>query len=671
MAKKMFETLFSPLEIGPITIKNRIQITPHELQYMNDGLSTETVVFYYAERAKGGVGLMEVSQLMIKPPFGLVMPDWEHDSARRFPLVCKPELIPGLEKLSQTVHEYGSKIFMEVSAWPWLYGSVSSIPFETGSQLKELTITDLREIQGAFRVAAEYVKKGGFDGVDLHGTHGTLIEHFYSPASNRRTDQYGGTLENRMKFVFEVIDIVHEVIGDSMAIGMRLCADEKLDCGVTPQYAAKMAELFDGKIDFVNVDSGSSDHYVILNQAAHQTQPLYVVPGYGVYMSAAVKKVVKETKVGAVGIILDPLLAEHIIRKGTAYYVGMTRALIADPELPKKALEGRLLDIRPCIGTLQDCWGRSVSHEWPMRCTVNPTVGREKERGAGAFKPAKVTKKVLIIGSGPAGLEAACVASERGHDVVIYEKNGTIGGQLNLAKLLPGRSDIGGIVGWYERQLKKNRVRIEFHKEVLLDLDVVKFLIDEEKPDSVLIATGSSPIRTGLQMITYREVLGWDRPNVHTIDDVLQESKGFGGKVLVADSTTYIEGPGIAEWLSRRGASVTLVTPHPHVSPQLSDYNQLIYVVRRLHDAHVNVLTYSWITRIQEGQVTIRDAAQNAERDVPADHVVLNTGRQQNGGLEHKFRSFRKDVCEIGDCKIAGGMVRGAIEDGYRIGCIL
>ena len=666
-----FESLFSPLEIGPVTIKNRIQITPHELQYMRDGLATSTLIDYFVERAKGGVGLAELSQLIIKPSIGVHQAEWEYDSARRFPIQNREEVVQGLRKLTDGVHQFGSRIFMEVSSWIWLFGPVSQIPFETGLELRELTVAQIRQIEEAFGEAAKHVKDAGFDGVDLHGTHGAMIEHFYSAATNRRTDSYGGSLENRMRFLFEVVDAVKSVVGDSIAVGMRLCADEKIENGVTPQYAAKMAELFDGKVDFVNVGTGSAGYFEGLNQTAHQSEPLYVLPGYGAVASAAVKKVLKKTKVGAVGRILDPLLADEFLRKGFADYVGMTRALIADPELPTKAMSGRLEDIRPCIGTLQDCWGRSVAHEWPMRCTVNPAVGKEGDRGIGTLVPAATKKKVLIIGAGPAGLEAARVASQRGHDVTIYEASGSIGGQLKLARLLPGRADVGGIVKWYETQLQK-KVRIELNKEVPEDPEVIRFLIDEERPDALIIGTGSTARKDGLQMVTYREIPGWDSPNVFSVDEIFSLKGKIQGEALVADSTTYVIGAGVAEWLARNGASkVTLVTPHPHVSPEMSNYNQLVYVVERLQEASVRIETFSWIRRIHsKGALLYRLTDPKFEEEIRADYVVVNTGRRHSGTkLRELFSPFVPEIHEVGDCMFAGSTIRDAIEAGYEAGC--
>ena len=665
----MFDLLFSPLSIGGVEIKNRIQVTPHEQQYLRNGLPTDTMLHYYIERAKGGAGLLEVSQLYIRPSKGVVFPSWDTDSARRFPLVPNREIVPGLQTIADAVHEYGSKIFMEVSAWTHLYGPVSSIPFESGVTPAELSISDIHQIQEDFAQGAKLVKESHFDGVDLHGTHGALIEHFYSPVINRRSDSYGGSLENRMRFLLETIDIVRSAIGtESTALGMRICADEKYPGGVTPDYAVQMAKILDEKLDFINVDSGSVSQFEGMNQHALQTQPLYVETGYGTYMSEPIKRAVKKVKIGIAGRITDPLLADTIIQRNQADFVGMTRALIADPQLPNKALRGEISDIRPCIGTLQDCWGRSVSHEWPMHCTVNPAVGRELERGIGKLQRAQKAKTILIIGAGPAGLEAARVASERGHQVIIYEKSGAIGGQANWAKLLPGRSDVGSIVTWYEGQLRKNGVKIELHKEVSPEFSIVEFVVAEERPDSVLLATGSSPVENGLQMVTFSEVPGWDRPNVRTFDELFMSSESLKGKVVVADSTTFIEGPGVAELLARRGAeSVTLVTPHPHISPELSDYNQLVHVTRRIAKARVKVLPFSWVKKIEDRSTTVFNITTGDESELDSDYVILNTGRIQNRELSDLFRRFVGEVFEIGDCKLAGAKIGGAIESGYSV----
>lgn len=670
----MYEKLFSPIDFGAVTVKNRIQLPPHSLHYFENGLPSDGLVDYYLERAMGGAGLLEVSQIYIKPSTGVFYPEWEYDNKKTWPMVNKPEIVPGLKRLANAVHEFGSKIFMEVSAWTFLYGPVSSVPFDTGVNLNELTASDIREIQEGFAHASSYVRDGSFDGVDLHGTHGAMIEHFYSPAMNRRQDRYGGSLENRLRFLNELIEILRGTLGDSLALGMRLCADERIDGGVTPEYAAKIAESLDGHLDFINVDRGSMYNYDVLDQNALQTEPLYESPAYGTYMSKPIKAKVGKTKIGLAGRITDALIAETILEKGEADFVGMTRALIADPYLPKKVQEGRIQDVRPCIGTLEGCWGRSAAHDYPMRCSVNAAVGREGHRSERKLGRAVILKKVLVVGAGPAGLEAARVAALRGHEVVVYEKELKAGGQVNIGRLVPGRSDISSIVNWLENQLKSLNVRIEYNKEVPESEEVVKFLLEEEeKPDVVVIATGSAPIKTGIQMISFNEIPGWKDAVVRSVDEVFTRQFEISGrKFLVADSTPYLYGPGACQMLARLGASeISFVTPQTEISREMNDYNSLIYTVRSLKQNHVRTFVYSWVRRIETEDrktVVIYDIPTGEETRVDVDEVVLYTGRKQNNSLAALAIKFIKEVYEIGDCRIAGGKIASAIDDGFGIG---
>lgn len=671
-AKEMFEKLFSPIQIGAITAKNRIQLPPHSLHYFENGLPTDTLLEYYRERAMGGAGLLEVSQIYVKPPSGVFYPEWEYDNKKTWPMVNSPEIVPGLRKLANAVHEFDSRIFMEVSAWTFLFGPVSSVPFETGVSLNEITLPDIREIQEGFAQASKYVIEGNFDGVDLHGSHGALIEHFYSPVMNQRVDRYGGSFENRLRFLLELIEIVRGTIGDSKALGMRLCADEQIEGGVTPEYAARMAETLDGRLDFINVDRGSMYNYDVLDQNALQTGPLYSPTGYGTYMSGPVKAAVKKTKVGLAGRIMDPLLADSIIERNQADFVGMTRALIADPYLPRKAQEGKLEEIRPCIGTLEGCWARSAAHDFPMRCTVNAAVGRESQRGEEKILPAKKKKKVLVIGAGPAGLEAARVSALRGHHVVIYEKGQKAGGQVNIGKLIPGRSDIFSVITWLEARLKSLGVKVEYNKEVPDSEEVARFLCEEEKPDVLVLATGSRPVKSGIQMISFKEIPGWNGGNVHSVDELLsREIQVEGKKFLVADSTSYLFGPGACEWLARSGArDITFVTPQTEVSHEMNDYNQLMHFVKSMFENHVSVLTCSWIKRVKadEKQVVVYHIPTGTESTVEADEVILHTGREQNNSLRGLFKELVPEIYEVGDCHVAGGKIRDAIDEGFSVG---
>lgn len=664
----MFDALFSPLEVGPVTLKNRIEFPPHATESFENGLSTPTTLNYFVERAKGGVGFIHLSQLYTKKPTGFILPAWE-ESPKHFPMIPSPEVVPGLRQLAEGVHAYGAKISMQISGWPFLYGPVSAIPFQSGSNLREITLDNIPKIYEDYAVAARLSRDGGFDGVTIHGTHGSLVENFMSPANNQRNDSYGGTLENRTRFLKELAVVVRGVIGDRMALGMRMCGDQNVDGGITPEYASEVVKEIDGIYDFIMVDQGSVYYqYNVADQVSLQTEPLYMEPGYSVAMTATIKRSAKKTKISHVGRVTDPLLGETIVAKKQADSVGMVRALIADPFLPNKARTGRLDEIRPCIGTVQDCLGRT-NRGLPIRCTVNVASGREGSFGPDSIPLAATRKKVLVVGAGPAGLEAARVAAMRGHEVVVYERDHAIGGQVKLGRMLPGRGDVGAIVSWYESELKRLGVRINLRMEVPNDESVVEMLVEQERPDAVVLAIGSSPARKGLQWLTYKEVPGWDRENVHTVDEILSNKRPLEGDVVVADATTFVDGPGIAEWLATHGSkSVVFVIPQQQLTPELVTYNMGIHIYRRLRKAGVRLVTHSWVRRIEKESVVIYDVPLGREEVLHADHMVLVCGRIQNQSLKCAFSRSVKEVYEVGDCDVAGGRMGRAIDTGFMAG---
>ncbi|MDA4111575.1 MAG: FAD-dependent oxidoreductase, partial [Thaumarchaeota archaeon] len=515
----------------------------------------------------------------------------------------------------------------------------------------------------AYGLAAKFVQDGGLDGVDLHGSHGTLICEFLSGIMNQRTDEFGGSLGNRMRFVEKVIARVRETTRNEIAVGMRLDGDERYVGGNNPKVAAEIAERLDGTIDWVTVDQGISPQ-----QEDWQAPPMYVESGYNLRLSSPVKNMLKKTKVGVVGKYLDPLYAESLIANGSADMVAMTRALIADPFLPTKAMEGRFEDIRPCIGALQDCWGRMI-RGLPISCTVNPEVSREKEWGSGKMMPAIRRKKILIVGGGVAGLELARVAAERGHKIVIYEKNLELGGQALLAAKLPGRENMKAIVTWLYAQIKKLGVEIKYGLEVSAEREVIQFILDEEKPDAVVIATGSIPIRTGFQPYTFAKVEGWDQKNVFTDVDVFA-GNDLGHKVIIADSLSFIEAPGIAELLAKSGKEVKIVTPLANVGLELNLVNHWDHLFPRIFAANIRISPFTWIKRIQERRLTLYNIYDHerelVEEDI--DSVIFTTGKIQNDHLHQSFKGLVEELYVIGDANIGGARIGNAIYDGQRIG---
>ena len=649
-----------------------------------NNLPGDTLANYCAERAKGGAGLVEVSLAMVSPGGGNTSTDVDsqfdplnmgHAMALsgRWPLRgFDPKVVEGYSKLARAVHAHGAKCFMEiqsvgtnqaneagVSRFPWPSHPVQALPFTS----RELDREEIEKEIEAYGTAAKFVKDGGLDGVDLHGSHGTLICEFLSGVMNQRKDEFGGSVENRTRFVEKVISRVREATNNEIAVGMRLDGDERYSGGNTPEVAAEIAKRLDGTLDWVTVDQGISPQ-----QEDWQATPMYVESGYNLRLSSPVRKVLKKTKVGVVGKYLDPLYAENLIANGEADMVAMTRALIADPFLPMKAMEGRFDDIRPCIGVLQDCWGRMI-RGLPISCTVNPEVSREKDWGSGKMSTASRKKKILVVGGGIAGLEFARVASERGHEVVIYEKSHELGGQALLAAKLPGRENIRAIVNWLTGQLKKLGVEVKFGLEVTGEKDVIQFVLSEEKPDAIVIASGSIPIRTGFQPHTFATIEGSNQKNVYTDVDVFGDVD-LGEKIIIGDTLSFIEAPGIAEFLAKKGKKVKIVTPLANIGLELNLLNHWDHLFPRIFAAKIEISPFTWIRKIEDRRVILYNIYQHAEDLVEenVDSVILTTGKLQNASLHAAFKGAVEELHVIGDAHIGGVRIGNAIFEGQRLG---
>ena len=682
-----FKHLFTPIELGPVQLRNRIYATPHATMFASDArdnLPGDTLAYYCAERAKGGAALIEVSMAIVSSEVGQTSPDTDsHYSplagghpmtlTGRWPLkATDPRVVDGYRKLAGMVHEHGGKCFIElasggtnvgndkgVSPFPWPSHPIHVLPFTS----REMEDGEIEAQAEAYGVAAGFVRDSGLDGVDLHGTHGALISEFLSPVMNMRKDRWGGTLENRMRFLEEVIGRVREHVGEEIAVGMRLMGDERFEGGHRPGDAAEIARKLDGKLDWITTDQGYSPQ-----QEDWQAVPMYVESGYNLRITNPVKAAVKKTKVGIVGKYVDPTYAESLIASGQADIVAMTRALIADPELPNKAMQGRISEIRPCIGVLQDCWGRMI-RGLPISCTVNPVVSREKEWGMPSLQTAKVKKKVLIVGAGPAGLETARLAAERGHKVVIYEKSKGPGGQAQVAGRLPGRENIKAIIEWLVDQGKKLDVTLKFGLEVTPDPEVVDYVLGEEKPEAVVIATGSTPIRTGFQPYTMNEVKGWREPVVCTDQDLWDGTAKAGKRVIIADTLSFVEAPGLAEHLAKAGSRVEVVTPLANFAMELNLYNHWDHLLPRVFSSGVTVSPFTWVESVSGSKVTLYNIYNREQkRKEEVDNLVLITGRIQNDSLLNAFKGKVKELYLIGDARMGGARIGNAMYDAGKLG---
>ena len=548
-----FRHLFSPFQLGHVTLRNRIVSTPHNTHFGSDGYVTQRYIDYYAEKAKGGAGLLQCfGSLGIHPTAPVQdwggIKNWDDSS------------LPMFRQFAETMHAHGAHVMAQITHRGRRGSSAGSeIPLLSASDIPErlhreiphaLDVETIQDIVRGFADGALRLKRAGFDGADLCGFARHLIDQFWIPSVNRRTDRYGGKFENRMRFSVEVIQAVRAAVGRDFILGIRVSGDEMLEDGLGLEDAIQIARYLNalGQLDYFTVTGASGETAKI----GQRIMPFADAP-QGVYanLAAAIREVVDAPIVYA-GRVTDPLHAEQLLADGVCDLVAMTRALIADPWMPTKAQEGRLDDIRACLGMQEGCLGRN-SRGLVVSCTQNPTTGREAELAE--IVPAPTPKKVVVVGGGPAGLEAARVAALRGHRVVLFEQAAQLGGQVLVAGRAPFRPSWDQSVRWLERQLRKTDAVIH------LETEATEAQVLAERPDAVVIATGAVPRRP--------ELPGIDLEGVGTVEELLQGTLVAGPRCVVVDATGQAQAGLAADFLARQGKAVTVVTPYHTVCDSL------------------------------------------------------------------------------------------------------
>jgi 2,4-dienoyl-CoA reductase-like NADH-dependent reductase (Old Yellow Enzyme family)/thioredoxin reductase len=552
-------------------------------------------------------------------------------------------------KLTERIHKYGAKIVAQIyhagrQTNHFVIGSQpvapSPIPCPSNQEIPhELTVKEIKEIVEKFGDCAFRAKKAGFDGVEIHGAHGYLIAQFMSPYSNKRTDEYGGSLYNRMRFPLEIISNIRAKAGNDFPIIFRISANEFVPGGRTIEDTKAIAVMLEkAGINAIHVSAG-------VYASAHTIIPPAAVPhGWITDFAAAVKKVVS-IPVITVGRINDPFLAEEIIASDKADLVSMGRASLADPELPNKAAAGRFEDIQQCIGCMQGCIERLFKNI-DVKCLVNPTLGREIEY---KITPANNRKKVFIAGAGPAGMEAAIVAAKKGHDVHLYEKTDRLGGQYLLAAVPPFKGEITTFISWQKTQLNKLGVNIHLNTELTPDV------VDMEKPDAVIIATGSKP--------TIPHIPGIDRQNVVTAHDVLNGKVDTGHNVIIVGGGLI--GSETADHLANHGKKVTIVEMLPEIAKD-EEANVRYFLLKDLKEKDVAIYTNAVVKEIVDDGV-IAELAGKVEKIGPADTIVIAVGVKPVNDLAIKLEGRVERVITVGDALEARKALE-AIEEGYSAG---
>lgn len=652
--------LFSPITLGKCEIKNRVTISGHLHGFVGrDGMPTDRELRYHETRAKGGFGLIVMAAAAIN-----------HHS-RLFPHVLKgssDDIISWFKKYSERIHAHGAKL--SIQAWHNGHqqtsaygGGVGKSPSQiasaaVGEAPSAMTVAEIQQTVQDYADFAARCKEGGLDGMEIHAGHGYLPQQFLSPYANIRTDQYGGSLENRMRFSMEVIEAVRNVVGPDFMVGMRISADEMIPVGYNLEDMKEIAPIWaeTGKIDYLSITGG------VYRSAAPFIGSMALPPRPFVYFSAELREVVDIPVITAIRIN-DPVMANDIIKNGEADLVVMTRASICDPELPNKAKAGRLDDIRQCIACNEGCW-EHAENQLPITCSQNPEVGRE---GVYKLEPTSTPKKVMVVGGGPAGMKAAAAAKERGHEVTLFEKSSELGGAILIPAKVPSRNDWNQCVRFLERDLKRVGVKVEMNTAVTSEM------VTRSNPDVVIVATGANT-----QTSTAPEAVGPDAAieietgaHVVTAEDVIEGKVETGPKVVIADFQNYMKGLITADLLVDQDKDVTLVMPMAFriLNKNPYDIDIVTYGLQLLE------LTFKGVKRISEfevkkvgsGTVTIRNIFTEMDQELEADTLVTSYWRSSDTTLFDALEGKVKELYKVGDC-ISPRRVIDAIHEGYKIG---
>ena len=644
-----FPHLFSPITIRNLEIKNRIVFTGH-MTYLNEGIPGDRLVAYHGARAAGGTGLIVTEVAGV------------HSSAYYSPNMIDasdPACIPGYRRVAESVHREGTRIFAQLfhpgreikmssdGTTPTAYSASASANERFHLTPRAIPKRLIREIVEGYGVSANHIQQAGVDGVEIVASQGYLPAQFLNPGVNRRDDRYGGSFTNRLRFLKEIVDAIR-IQTDDFIVGIRLSAHEMAPQGLETEDMAAVCEALDGHggLDYFNVVAGTS---ATLGGSIHIVPPMMVEHGYVAPLAAQIRARVGKPVI-VTGRINQPQIAERILSEGQADLCGMTRALICDPQMPNKAREERLEDIRACIGCNQACIGHShTGHR--ISCIQHPETGREIEYG----KRDRVAnaRKILVAGGGPAGMKAAAVAAERGHSVTLYEAGARVGGQALLAQLLPGRAEFGGIVTNLAREMELAGV------EVVVNTQVTPALVEGKKPDAVIIATGAIP--------RVPEIPGAEEAHVVSAWQVLRNEVNVGHSVVIADWRCDWVGLGLAEQLAREGCRVRLGVNGYMPGQSLQQYVR-DHWLGTIHKLGVEVIPMVRLFGADADSVYF----QHTTNDEPViceevETLVLSLGHDAVNDLDEALCDLDCELLMVGDC-IGPRSAEEAVLEGLKAG---
>ena len=663
-----FPKLLSPIKVNTLTLRNRIVMTAAHVGYATlEGEVTDRLIDFYTLRARGGVGLILIGGCPVD----------EHISMPNMVRIDHDRFIPGLKRLTRQVKEAGAGISVQL-CHVGRYIPSSMINGEkafsasavyshfTGETPRALELDEIPIIQDKFVQAASRGKEAGFTGVEIHGSAGYLISQFLSPITNQRKDKYGGSAENRMRFALETVERIREAVGPDFPIAMRVPGNELMKGGNTLEEAKLLVRhLEKAGIDLLNVTMGWHESRVPQVNS-------FVPRGCYVYAAQEIKSAVS-IPVLSCNRINDPILAERILQDGSADMTGMTRALIADPDLPKKLMEGRGNQINHCIACNQGCYDRIFGFK-PITCLVNPRAGMEKEW---APTPAKKAKRVLVVGGGLAGMKAACTAAERGHKVSLAEKSGQLGGQFLLNRNIPGREELVTVI----KDLTNNLNALSV--DILLDREANKQFIKEIAPDVVMVATGARPFFPDIQGRKNKKVVhAWDvlsgKANVgRRVVIVGGNAVGLETALYLADIGTLspealhflvvnrAESWDTLEKLVSKGIKeVTVVEMTRHIGKDIGNSTRWT-VMAELKRLGVRLLKNAKALAINDRGIEI--LTDDKTETIAADSVVIAAGSRSEDRLFLEIKDLVPEVHIIGDAKEPRNAL-DAVREGFLAG---
>ncbi len=647
-----YRHLFTPLRLGPVTVANRIVFSAHLTNYAHAGRPTPQHAAYYAARAAGGAGLIVTEEHSTHPT------DWPYEKLIHG---FHRDVVDGYRRITDAVHAHGVPVFAQINHNGGQgSGLYSRLPVWAPSPVadplfrevpKAVEAHELGEIVDGYATVAGHCVAGGFDGIELQCSHSSIVRGFLSPATNRRTDEYGGSLANRARLLLELVDAVRSTIGPGCALGVRLCGDELIEGGTTIDDAVAVARMVEatGQVDYLNTSIGVATATLYMIEASMQ-----VPPGYAFYIPSALRQAVDLPVVG-VGRFKDPLQADRALAEGVCDLVGVVRGQIADPDFARKARAGHATDIRTCLSCNQECVGRMGLNRW-LGCIENPRAGKESAPVAAPRR----RRRVVVVGGGPGGLQAAVTAASRGHSVVLFERQGRLGGQAHVAAAVPSRAEFFDVARNLITAARREGV------ELRVGVEATAAAVRAEGPDAVVVATGARPARPW-----------WAGELARVVDvrDVLEGRVAPEGRVVVVDELGFHQATSTAELLADRGCAVEIVTSGMVVAQDLGVTLDMETWNVKAHARGIvqstDLVPLGAAPGADGGVVlALQHHPTGTDQERACDWVVCAVHQEPEDDLFHALDGAPFEVHRVGDC-LTPRRAHAAVVEGERVAVAL